>query len=475
MTRWPMIMTVALVAAFAIYFSWFSIGRHWKINSGRFDLGNVEQVVWNVSHGHGFTMTDPYGTAQVSRLAFHADVFLFGLVPFYLVAPHTETLLMLQVLAVVSGAIATYLIGREIFGRDWWGTLFAVMYLFNPGLQWATIFDFHAVTFAAPLVLWAVWFVLNKRYWWALVFVVLAMTTKEEIGLSLWAIGIYVWYWQRQRRWGGWLMGVPLLWSLTMLFVVLPMFQAQSAATGEVYRSVFGTGAGNILLGILKHPLTFVHALLAHQNLVYAWHLSTATGWLGLAGLWWLGAAPEYIINALSLKPAQHLIISHYTSGVTPWLIVSVIIGTWWIVRELSRRVRNTIVESATAVWLIGWLAYAVWATGPLPHTPNDQTKFATWNNPYAQTVRTWANNIPSSAAVSATNNVGAQFARREHLYSFPLGSAEADYIVVLEGHATPVVATQAEVTEAMGKLLSDPKWVIVQRQGDLTILKRKG
>ena len=39
---------------------------------------------------------------------------------------------------------------------------------------------------------------------------------------------------------------------------------------------------------------------------------------------------------------------------------------------------------------------------------------------------------VPEAAKVSATNTVGAQLAHRQHLYQFPNGIGEADYIFVL-------------------------------------------
>ncbi len=474
MKRWPLFVTLGLIVIFVGYFTWFDFGRHAKTNSGRFDLGNVEQIAWNVTHGHGFTMTDPYGTAQVSRLAFHADPFLLLLTPFYMVVPRTETLLLLQVLMVASGALAVFFISRRILKDDRWGVLFSAIYLLNPGLNWATIFDVHAVTFATPIILWALWAVISKRYWATLIFVVLAMLTKEEVGLMLVAVGIYTWLVQKNKSWGLILIFVPLLWSLAMFFIVLPHFRLLTGGGDEVYRSAFGTGALSIVAGAIKRPLVFLHYLFARQNMVYGWQLFSATGIWGLFSPWWLAALPEYAINALSLKPAQHLIISHYTSGLTPWLMMSVMAGTAWISARLSKRFSLRPVNIVLVIWLIGWTGYGVWTTGPLPLTPHDQTKFVTWSNPYAAPVRQWAKLIPTSAKVSVTNDIGSQFATRQYLYSFPFGVEQSDYVVVLENHTTPVVATNQEVSAAVAQLRQNPHWQVLEHTGDLTVLKRQ-
>ncbi len=477
MKRLPLITAALFAILFVIYFSWFDIVRHHKTNSTRFDLGNVEHVEWNLVHGRGFTETDPYGTSTVSRFAFHADPFLMVLAPFYMVFPRTETLLVLQVLAVGSGGLALFFIGRKILS-PWWGTLFSFLYIVNPATHWATIFDIHAVTFATPLILWAVLAAMNKRYWWTLGLVMLAMMTKEEIGLGLMAIGIYVWWRQGQPTWGSILTFIPLFWSLAMLLVVVPHYRDLTAGGGEIYQTVFGTGAKDIIIGGLTHPVKFLHQLLAHQNLVMAAQLLAPLGFISLGSLWSFGAIPDYAINGLSLKPAQHLVISHYTSGLTPWLFVGAVMMTAWIVQHIQQRInlphdQRTLVV-ALVVWLLGWSGYSAWAIGPLPGAQHDASSIVKWRNDYAAPIAKWGKIIPTQASVSVTNDVGAHFARRENFYSFPLGVDQSDYVVVLEHHATPVVASDEEVSAKIAQLRIDSAWTILERSGDLTVLKHR-
>lgn len=475
MKRWPSIVVIIVSVIWTAWFSWFTVMRHAKTNSSRFDLGNVEQTVWNTVHGRFFSMTDPYGQSQVSRLTFHGDLFLVTLVPFYAAVPRTETLILLQVLAVASGGWALFLLARRVWS-PWWGALFAGVYYLLPTLQWATIFDVHAVTFATPLILWAVYAAVCRKYWLMATMIILAMTTKEEIGLSLILIGIFVWRWQKQRRWGMAAIGIPLLWSLAMLLIILPSTRADTANTSPVYSSPFGNSAARIVLSAVEHPFSFGRALTGTIAQRYFWQVGGEYGFLFLLNPWSLGALPDTVINIISAKPAQHLIISHYTGGMTPWLLVGTMYGAWWLWRRLQKvqwmSVRPRIISTSIVGWLVLWGGYAAYAFGPFPGARNDWTRFATWKNVYAAPVKTWEKTIPSSAAVSVTNNIGSHFARRERLYSFPIGTELSDYAVVLEGHATPEVATQAEVTAKVVELKSNPNWQVVFRNGDMTVLK---
>ena len=89
------------IAAFGAGFSALAVLRHEAFNSGRFDLGNMVQVVWSTAHGDPLRMTDT-GGEQISRLAAHTDVLLAAFAPLWLVWPSPSLLLVVQ--AVVRGA-----------------------------------------------------------------------------------------------------------------------------------------------------------------------------------------------------------------------------------------------------------------------------------------------------------------------------------------------------------------------------------
>ena len=256
---------------------------------------------------------------------------------------------------------------------------------------------------------------------------------------------------------------------------LIPHWQAATQAQGEVYQTVFGHQASQIAAGIIKHPLTFIKILVAQQNLHYLVQLIIPGGLTSLFSPWSLAAAPDYVINAISLKPAQHLIISHYPSVINGWLTVGSIAGLAYVVKRIKRlrQLIQKIIIPGVVIIIIFCLSYSVWADGPLPGARHDQSRVVRWRNIYAQPVRFWEQAISSSAAVSVTNNIGSHFAKRQKLYSFPLGVAQADYVVVLEDHATPVVASQSEVTGQISALRQSPAWQTLEHHGDLTVLKR--
>ena len=102
------IHVILLLIFAAIYFIYFTVATIFKYNNyytGRFDLGNMSQTVWNTLHGNIFMLTDPNGTREISRLAFHADFILALLAPFYLLWSDARMLLIIQTVVLTFGGI----------------------------------------------------------------------------------------------------------------------------------------------------------------------------------------------------------------------------------------------------------------------------------------------------------------------------------------------------------------------------------
>ncbi len=82
----------AAIAAYAAGFGSLSILRHRAFDTGRYDLGNMVQTVWNTAHGHFLQMTGGDGR-QISRLAAHFDPILAAFAPLWWIWPSPEMLL----------------------------------------------------------------------------------------------------------------------------------------------------------------------------------------------------------------------------------------------------------------------------------------------------------------------------------------------------------------------------------------------
>jgi uncharacterized protein with PQ loop repeat len=125
----------AIVCTFAffyfLFFSTYTTVRHDMYISGRFDLGNMTQTVWNTSQGKFFTLTNPDGVEQISRLADHSDILLVLFAPLYLIWSDPKVLLIVQTFTLAIGGIFVYLLAKQILKKEKNFTNFSNLILFK--------------------------------------------------------------------------------------------------------------------------------------------------------------------------------------------------------------------------------------------------------------------------------------------------------------------------------------------------------
>ena len=136
-----------------------------------------------------------------------------------------EALLVAQAVIVATGALPAFWLGRRWLGDDRLAVAAAAVYLLYPPLQWATLTEFHPVTLAAPLLLWCIWAAEERRYATLTVLAVLAALTKEEVGLALAVLGVWMFVRGpraplRARPWRR----LSLAWVAFAVLVVIPHF-----------------------------------------------------------------------------------------------------------------------------------------------------------------------------------------------------------------------------------------------------------
>jgi uncharacterized membrane protein len=423
--------------------------KHETYASSRFDLGNMDQAVWNSSEGRILEATDEYGEIT-SRLKNHADFLLLAFVPLYWISPSPHWLLVVQATVVGLGAIPLYWLARRFLGRDLPAALIAVAYLFNPGLQSANLFDFHAQMMAGTFLLFAFHYLLERRLLPFLAFAVLAALTKEGIVLIVGMMGLYALFAQRRPRWGiPVFLGSTAYFLLTML-VIIPFFNTGGASElVEGRYEAFGGSLGGVVKTTLTDPIFTLSYVLSGDKALYLTFLTGMSWFLGLfAPALLLIPLPELAINLLSDRPQMTNIRYHYSAPILPFIYVAAAAGIHNLLSFLQRisgwrrtfsPLKRPAVQGRIAVFLAaGMLLFAAqmdYEVGPLPvfHSPgNVASVIEPAPQEHLRALDEAVALIPADAKVSASNQVGPHLAHRRHLYLFPL-LADAEYVVVDE------------------------------------------
>ena len=172
--------------------------------------------------------------------------------------PHPSLLLAVQAFGVALGAPAVYLLARKQLASEWAGLGFALAYLLYPPTQWLVLDDFHPVALAAPLLLWGFWFLDCDRLVAFAAVAVAASLTKEQVGLTVAAMGLWYAFRPGRRREGLAIAAAGAAVSAIAMLVVVPHFAPGGASPfAGRYDRVGGSPSG-IAKTAVTDPATIV-------------------------------------------------------------------------------------------------------------------------------------------------------------------------------------------------------------------------
>jgi uncharacterized membrane protein len=420
--RAPRIALGAAILAYAGVFSTLAVLRHRAFETGRFDLGNMVQAVWSTAKGRPLEVTGLRGD-QFVRLGAHFDPILALFAPLWWAWPSPELLLVAQAIALALGALPVFWLARKHLGSERAALALAAAYLLAPALQWMTLADFHAVALATPFLLFAVWYLDEGRLVPFAAFAVLAVATKEHVGLVVAGLGL--WYaLSRRPRVGMAIAVAAAAVSVLAVLAIVPHFS-------PLDRSAFG--------GRYDDPA------LEGRDGVYLFQLLAPTAGLSLLSpLLVLAATPELVLNLLSEAATQTSIRYQYSAAALAILYAAA--------ARVARGPLSLAVLGAS-------LAAAV-ALGPgLPARPDAHDQAA------ERALRL----IPDDAAVCATNSLGAHLSERRRIFSFPF-CAEAEWLAIDErspsyGDSLDPARFRQAVRELVG-------WHVVFVRDDIFVLR---
>jgi len=331
LVAWAILLLATLV--YAVVMSHEALLRYDTFKATAFDLGNMDQVLWNTIHGRPFQFTnqaiDWYGPP--TRLAVHFEPIILPLSLLYLFHADPRILLVFQTLALVSGALPVFLLARKYLPE--WPLLAAAMaiaYLLSPALLGLNIFDFHPLSLATPLILYAVLALTYKRHIWFLVACILAAATKEDVPLAIAMLGILVIWRYRSPRLGTTLLIGGLLWSFLAFFVIIPHFYPGAQHNNFWYRyESLGNTPATAVLNLLLHPWLIFSLFITFDRLFYVAGLLRSSGFLALlAPEWLLPALPSLAVNLLSTDPLLYSGLYQYNAVIIPFVMLAAIHGT---------------------------------------------------------------------------------------------------------------------------------------------------
>lgn len=266
----PSMVLAVAIAVYVVYVSTHTIWNHWSLGTAAFDLGIQENALWNTVHGDIF-----YSPLMGGHLlGIHTFLILLLVAPIYALAPATETLLVLQAVALGLAALPLYHLAREILGNRLAAVVIALLWLTHPAVGGANFYDFHFIAFA-PLFLFSAalfWWRRRWRPFW--VSIALLLTVKEEMAIIVVLLGI-VTLMGGNRRQGSQLVALGAVTYFVLQHLVIPHFAGGDHSYAWYYTDIIPAGEGprGLITTGLLNPIFALKFILTQPKALYVFQL----------------------------------------------------------------------------------------------------------------------------------------------------------------------------------------------------------
>lgn len=445
---------MGMFVMYSVVMSTLSITRHQAFASS-YDLANMAETVWQTSQGHIFSLTG--ATSLVSRFRHHSDVWLILLAPFYKVWPDVRLLLIIQSMAIGSSAIPIFLIGRKLIKNDWVSLVVAAVYLANPGVLWTNIYDFHTIALAIPLLFWAYYLMLAKKWRWMYVAMGLSLLTKEDVGLFVSMMGINLFLVERKE----WRRALAIFliggcFSVAMVKIVMPFF-----SDGAQHWAWSWFGFEGSIWEKLRSSFADSSALSYYQALLEPY------AFLPLLGGWWLlAAAPDLVLNCISNQAQMKSIVFHYDALISVAILVSLIV----VLAQLRHR---KLLLYPAILMILFFSARQNYFYSPLPTTPGHwplMYQVGKDEIAFEKVLQT----IPPEATVTASSEVRTHTINHRLAFNLPNAAETADYVAMVDQNRIVGDYNPKEFETALiEKLKNNPDYTETFHQGHFYLFKR--
>jgi uncharacterized membrane protein len=312
---------IILVSLTSLIFFGFSSLRLALFRAGT-DLAFFDQLLYLRSQGLPPVSSLLEG---VHLIGDHGAFVLYPISLLYSIYPDIHWLLAVQALALALGAIPVYALSLESGLSVGYARAIAASYVLYPALFNINFYtEFRSETIAVPALLWAVWAGKTGRLWQLVFSVLLVLSCKETMSLTVIGLGIWLWLFEKRLVYGLGCISVSLLWFLVTATYIIPTFRGGQPMAGTWHYGSIGNSLTEIAWKVVTQPQLLLGRAILPDRLLYYLLLILPI----ILGLHWrkiaaiVPALPILSLNILADYPGQRDLIHHYSLPLIPFLFV---------------------------------------------------------------------------------------------------------------------------------------------------------
>lgn len=438
--RWLLVLAAIF---FAIALT-LSLNRYYSLYAS-YDQGIFNQVYWNSLHGRFFqsSLSSTLSSAVLSdgevpdvtyrRLGQHFTPSLMLWLPFYALRPSADTLLVIQVLLMMAAGLVLYALARQYLQPGLSLLITASFYAANAVIG-PTLSNFHD-SCQTPLLVFSLLLAMEKRVWWLFwLLSALVLGVREDAGIILFGIGVYLVLSRRYPRVGLALCTVSFGYILLSTNFLMSLFSDDSTRRFTVehfrrFKQAERASTVDVLLALLRNPVQLVLVLVTPigaklKYLFYHWLPLAFVPAISLPA-WIMGIFP---ILALFIRdpnaPGDPLAIHiRYAITVVPALFYGAIL--WWSQHPDWFKSRSRQIWIGCMILSLLLLLrhnphqslYFMSGLKPFSHNQNQVSLARQWE--HSGNVRAVISQIPADASVSTTTYIAPHLSSRREIIRF--------------------------------------------------------
>jgi len=449
------IVVGVIISLVAGYWGICSVLIHRSFHSNGWDLGLIDQVLWNSAHGRLFE----YSFRDISFAGDHWQLFLLVLVPLKWLDSGPELLLVVQAIVLATAAIPLYAAARTAGCRG--AGALAGAYLLGLGAARAVSFDFHIEAFAPLLAFTALWGLAQRRRVVFIAAALLILTLKEDGALLALALCWIAWFAFGERKPAAAVAVAATVYGLLATAVIIPHFRGADLNPFAERYGYLGDSPAEALWGIVRH-LDLVMRQLARSEVIQAIAIVLASSALLplLVPRLLPPLAVVTLLPLLSKDPAQGSLELQYllVPSTVALLIAAVAVrDRVWERRPLAlgpRWAADGFARHGRRVWpaaLLGLPALLWLLRSPLPPSfAADLERFDV--DHHAAVAQGFVREVSPDAIVSVQSPFVPHLSERRHIYQFPR-VLDAEVVLLDDYGPIPVDDLAAGYTDCLAAL----------------------
>jgi uncharacterized membrane protein len=296
--------------------------RHTLFQSGVFDLGIYDQVVYLMSQGQP-PISSFLGFHHMGN---HAAWAVYPLALLYKIYPSPYWLLAVQAAALALGALPTWYLAHQAGLKESQAVTMSAAYLLYPLIFNVNLFEFHPEVMAVPVLLGVVLAARLGKVGWFCLGTIFILGCKAALSLTVAAMGFWLLVFEKRRICGAIALIAGIIWFLIASQVIIPLFSSDEVAAVSRY-SYLGNSVLEIVKNLVLKPQLVLGRIFSLDTLGYLALLIAPLIWgltpRQLTPL--VSAIPALALNIFSDKQAQRDLIHQYSLPILPFLILAVI------------------------------------------------------------------------------------------------------------------------------------------------------